>query len=54
MSDLLENKKNTEILEKVKEKPAMYSNVYSAKDELEIFTGIFDEAIKNKKRVHII
>jgi hypothetical protein len=41
------------MLEKAKQKPAIYSNAYSPKDELEIFTEIFEDAIKNKKRVHI-
>ena len=54
MSDLLESRKNEEVLEKVKEKPAMYSNVYSPEDELELFQNIFDDAIKNNKRVHIV
>ncbi len=54
LSDLLELKKNIDILEKVNNKPAMYSNVYSPEDELEIFKDIFDNALKNKKRVHIV
>lgn len=54
MSDLLEKRKNKEILEKVKEKPAMYSNVYSSKDELEIFRELFENALKNNKRIHIV
>ena len=54
MWELLEKKKNLEILEKTKQKPAMYSNVYSPKDELEIFKWLFDNAIKNKNKIHII
>jgi hypothetical protein len=54
MSDLLEKKKNLEILEKVKQKPAMYSNVYSPEDELEIFKELFEDAIKNNKKIHIV
>lgn len=54
ISDLLVARKNVEILEKTKEKPAMYSNVYSPEDELEIFKDLFDNAIKNNKRIHII
>lgn len=54
LSDLLENKKNNLILEKVKEKPAMYSNVYSPEDELVIFKDLFENAIKNNKKIHII
>lgn len=54
LSDLLEKRKNEEILKKVSEKPAMYSNVYSPKDEFEIFEELFENAIKNKKRIHIV
>jgi hypothetical protein len=54
ISDLLEFKKNEEILKKVNEKPAMYSNVYSPEDELEIFKNLFDDAIKNNKKIHIV
>jgi len=54
MSDLLEKRKNEEVLKDVKKKPAMYSNVYSPTDELEIFEDLFQNAIKNKKRIHII
>lgn len=38
LRDLLEAKKNEAILPRLAEKPAMYSEVYSPKDELEIFT----------------
>jgi len=51
---LLEPKKNEEILKKVWEKPAMYSEVYSPKDELEIFTGLFDQALESNKKIHIV
>jgi hypothetical protein len=54
ISDLLENKKNEEVFEKVKEKPAMYSNVYSPEDELDIFQKLFTNAIENNKRIHIV
>jgi len=54
ISDLLEKRKNKEILKRTMEKPAMYSNVYSPEDELEIFEELFEWAIKNKKRIHII
>lgn len=54
ISDLLEKRKNIEILDKVKEKPVIYSNVYSSKDELEIFTELFEDALKNNKRIHIV
>ena len=54
MSDLLGKYKNEEILKKVNEKPAMYSNVYSPEDELSIFKELFDNAIKNNKKIHIV
>ena len=54
MSDLLELRKNKDILNYVKEKPAMYCNVYSPKDELEIFEELFNSSIKNNKKIHII
>lgn len=54
LSDLLEPKRNEEVFEKVTKKPAMYSNVYSPEDELEIFTELFNHAIKNKKKIHIV
>ena len=52
--ELLEKKQNLEILERVKDKPAMYSEVYSPKDELEIFTQLFESAIQNNKKTHIV
>lgn len=54
LRDLLEKKKNLEVLEKTKEKPAMYSEVYSPKDELEIFIQLFDDAMENNKKIHIV
>lgn len=54
MSDLLEKRKNETLLEKVKVHPAMWSEVYSPSDELEIFTEIFENAISKKEKTHII
>jgi hypothetical protein len=54
LSDLLESKKNIDVLSKVKEKPAMYSNVYSPEDELDIFTQLFNNALKKNKKIHIV
>lgn len=54
LRDLLEKKKNEEILAKVATKPAMWSEVYSPKDELEIFTELFEKALEEKKRIHIV
>lgn len=50
----LKKYKNEEILTQVSQKPAMYSNVYSPKDELKIFTEIFDHAIATKTKTHIV
>ena len=54
LSHLLESRRNEEVFAKVWNKPAMYSNVYSPEDELEIFTQLFTEAINNKKKIHIV
>ena len=54
LSKFLEKRKNLDMFEKSKIKPATYSNVYSPKDELEIFIQIFEDAIKNSKKVHIV
>ncbi len=54
MSELLKNKENTELLNNLNWKYAMYSEVYSPKDELEIFVYLFNYAIDNNKKIHII
>ncbi len=54
LSDLLEKRKNLEMLEKSKTKPATWGNVYSPKDEIEIFKDLFEKAIKNNKKIHIV
>jgi hypothetical protein len=54
ISELLEKRKNEDILNKVKQKPAMWSMVYSPEDELEIFKEVFDDAIQNNKKIHIV
>ncbi len=54
MSELLKNKENTELLNNLNWKFAMYSEVYSPKDELEIFQILFDYSINNNKKIHII
>lgn len=53
MWELLKEKENTELLHSLWNKFAMYSNVYSEKDELEIFKNLFDYAVKNNKKIHI-
>lgn len=54
LSDLLEKRKNTQILQKVKEKPAMWSQVYSQYDELEIFKDLFEKSLNENKKIHIV
>ncbi|MDD4151172.1 MAG: hypothetical protein PHR68_01015 [Candidatus Gracilibacteria bacterium] len=54
MEDLLKEKKNEELEKNIGDKYAIYSNVYSDKDELEIFKNLFDEAIKTGKKIHIV
>ena len=54
MADLLEQRKNIGLLEHVKQKPAMYSTVYAPADELEIFSELFEKALSEKKRIHIV
>ena len=50
----MKQKKNKEIAFLTKEKPAMHANVYSAEDELHIFTELFENALKEKKKIHIV
>lgn len=52
--ELLEAYKNTEIEKRLSEKPAMWSEVYAPKDELEIFTRLFEEAVKSNQKVHVV
>lgn len=54
MSELLKKKENTNLLNNLNWKFAMYSEVYSPKDELDIFTHLFNYAINNSKKIHII
>jgi len=54
LRDLLEQHKNEEILKKVSQKPAMYSEVYNPKKELEIFTELFENAVSENKKVHVV
>ncbi|MDD3794174.1 MAG: hypothetical protein PHI37_05140 [Candidatus Gracilibacteria bacterium] len=54
MSELLKEKENIELLNNLNGKFAMYSEVYSPKDELDIFQNLFDYAINNNKKIHII
>lgn len=54
IEDILSIYKNKEILEKIAKFPAMWSEVYSPKNELEIFQALFDYATLNKKKIHIL
>lgn len=54
IKDLLKNKVNQNLLDNLNWKYAMYSEVYSPKDELEIFEELFDYAINNNKKIHIV
>lgn len=54
MKDLLKDRKNETILEKLQQKPAMWSEVYSPKDELEVFSELFEKALKNQNKIHIV
>ncbi len=54
LEDILQKRKNDSLLEKIQKYPAMWSEVYSPKDELEIFSRLFDFAIWENKKIHII
>lgn len=54
MKDLLLKKENTQLLNNIWDKYAMFSNVYSELDELEIFKDLFNYAINNNKKIHIV
>ena len=54
MSELLKQKENNELLSQIGDKYAMFSNVYSENDEAEIFKNLFDYAISNNKKIHIV
>lgn len=54
MEELLKEKQNTELLNNLNWKFAMYSEVYSPKDELEIFEKLFNYALENNKKIHIV
>jgi hypothetical protein len=54
IGDLLEKKRNEDIVQKIDKFPAMWSEVYSPKDELEIFKNLFDMALKENKKIHIV
>lgn len=54
MSELLREKENTQLLSEIWDKYAMFSNVYSEVNELEIFKNLFDYAVNNNKKIHIV
>lgn len=54
MKERLEAYKNETILSRLSEKPAMWSEVYSPKDEISIFTELFEKALSECKKIHIV
>ena len=54
MEELLSPKKNEDLLEKIPKYPAMWSEVYSPKDELYIFTQLFEFSLREKQKIHIV
>lgn len=54
MSDVLKQKENSELLKNIGDKYAMFANVYSEESEFEIFKHLFETALKNNKKIHII
>lgn len=54
MENLLKEKVNKDLLLNLWNKYAMYSNIYSPEDEFKIFKILFNDAIKNNKKIHII
>lgn len=54
MEELLKERKNEELFNNLGDKYAMFSNVYSPKDELEIFKKVFDDAIMTGQKTHIV
>lgn len=54
LSELLAQKENTKLLWEIWDKYAMFSNVYSEADELQIFKELFEYALSNNKKIHIV
>lgn len=54
MSELLQQYKNEDLYNNLNGKFAMYSEVYSPKDELKIFEELFEYAISQNKKIHIV
>lgn len=54
IKELLEKKENKDIFHQLEKYPSMWSEVYSPKDELEIFIELFENALKNNKKIHIV
>lgn len=54
LSELLAPKENTKLLWEIWDKYAMFSNVYSEADELKIFKELFEYALSNNKKIHIV
>lgn len=54
MWELLKQKENSKLLAEIWDKYAIFSNVYSEEDEFNIFKDLFEYALKNNKKIHII
>lgn len=54
LKDLLQARKNQDILPLIAQKPAMWSELYSPKDELEIFQELFEHALSSQEKIHIV
>ncbi|MDD5769422.1 MAG: hypothetical protein PHE25_00490 [Candidatus Gracilibacteria bacterium] len=54
MGELLKQKENSKLLAEIGDKYAIFSNVYSEEDEFNIFKDLFEYALKNNKKIHII
>lgn len=54
MWELLKKYKNQELFNSMWNKYWMYNNVYSQKDEMNIFKELYDYAFNNNKKIHIV
>jgi hypothetical protein len=54
MWDRLKKKENSELLSQMWDRYAMYNNVYSSKDEFEIFQELWEYAFLSNKKIHIV
>lgn len=54
LADEAEKYKNISFLDKIREKPAMWGNIYAPEMELKIFKDFFDDAIAKNQKIHIV